>query len=25
MSQNKDDDLLEGNEVIPHSWDEEEW
>jgi antitoxin MazE len=25
MSQNKDDSLLEGNEAISHSWDEEEW
>ena len=25
MHQNKDDDLLDVNEVISHSWDEEEW
>jgi antitoxin MazE len=25
MSQNNDDDLLDGNEVISHSWDEQEW
>ena len=25
MSQNNDDDLLDGDEVISHSWDEVEW
>lgn len=25
MSQNNDDDLIDGNEAISHSWDEEEW
>lgn len=25
MSQNKDDNLLDGEDVIVHSWDEEEW
>lgn len=25
MSHNKDDALLDGNEVIANSWDEEEW
>jgi len=25
MSQNKDDDLLDGDRVISHSWDEKEW
>ncbi len=25
MSNNKDDALLDGNEVIANSWDEEEW
>ncbi|MBN1903699.1 MAG: AbrB/MazE/SpoVT family DNA-binding domain-containing protein [Deltaproteobacteria bacterium] len=25
MAQNKDDNLLDGNEAISYSWDEEEW